>query len=97
MISIKPLDGWIEMANEQDEGSHGGCGRPASNFILVNGFSVGFHISCSHRKAWMSRLGKGLYFYAIFETITGCPPNINENIGRLRSKVMPPLKVLQCN
>ena len=82
------------MANKQDEG---GWGRPAGNCILVNGFSVGFHISCSHRKAWMSRLGKGLYFYAIFETITGCSPNITENIGWLRSKVVTPLKVLQCN
>ena len=81
----------------QDEGSYGGWGRPASICILVNGFSVGFYISCSHRKAWMSRLDKGLYFYAIFETIAGCSPNVTENISWLRSKVMPPLKVLQYN
>ena len=82
------------MANKQDEG---GCGRPASICILVNGFSVGSHISCSHRKAWMPYLDKGLYFYAMFETMAGCSPNVTENIGRLRSKVVPPLKVLQYN
>ena len=82
------------MENKQDEG---GCSRPAGNCILVNGFSVGFHISCSHRKAWMSRLDKGLYFYAIFETIAGCSPNVTENISWIRSKVVLPLKVLQYN
>ena len=83
------------MANKKDEGSHGG--RPASICILVNGFYVGSHILCSHRKAWTPYLDKGLYFYTIFETMTGCFPNVTENISWLRSKVMPPLKVLQYN
>ena len=82
------------MANKQDEG---GCDRPGGDCILVNGFPVGFRISCSHRKAWMPCLDKGLYFYAIFETMTGCSPNVTENISRLRSKVTTLLKVLQCN
>ena len=81
------------MANTQDEG---GCDRPIGDCILVNGFPVGF-TSCNHRKAWMPYLDKGLYFYAIFETIAGCSPNVTENIGRLRSKVATRLKVLQCN
>ena len=85
------------MANKQDEGSYGGCGRPAGNCILVNGFPVGFLTSCRHRKAWMPRGGKDLYFYVIFETITGCSSNVTENISRLRSKVATLLKVLQCN
>ena len=85
------------MTNKQDEGNYGGCDRPVGDCILVNGFPVGFLTLCSHRKAWMPRLGKGLYFYAIFETITGCSPNITENIGQLRSKVVTLLKVLQCN
>ena len=85
------------MSHKRYEGSQGGGGRPASNFILVNGFYVGSHILCSHRKAWTPYLNKGLYFYAMFETIAGCSPNVTENISWLRSKVMPPLKVLQYN
>ena len=85
------------MSNKRYEGSQGGGGRPASNFILVNGFSVDPHISCSHRKAWMSRLRKGLYIYAIFDTIAGCSPNVAGNTSCLRSREMPPLKVLQYN
>ena len=85
------------MINGKEKENSGGCDRPVYDYNLVNGFPVGFLTLCSHRKAWMPRLGKGLYFYAIFETITGCSPNVTENIGRLRSKVVTPLKVLQCN
>ena len=87
----------MNMISRNEKGKSGGCSRPVGDCTLVDGLLVSFLTSCSHKKAWMSRLGKGLYFYAIFETITGCSPNITENIGRLRSKVVTPLKVLQCN
>ena len=87
----------MNMISRNEKENSGGCDQPVGDCLLVNGFPVGVLTSCSHRKAWMPRLGKGLYFYAIFETITGCSPNITENIGRLRSKVVTPLKVLRCN
>ena len=96
--SIKRLlNGQINMANKKDEGSHIGCGRPSSICLSVDDFAVDSHILCSHRKVWMTYLDKGLYIHAIFETMTGCSPNVTENISWLRSQIMSPLKFLQVN
>ena len=82
----------MNMLSRNEKGKIGGCSRPVGDCTLVDGLPVSFLTSCSHRKAWMSRLDKGLYFYAVFETIAGCSPNVTENISWLRSQVMSPLK-----
>ena len=83
------------MTIKKDKGSYGG--RPARVYVLVDGLSVDFHILCSHRKVWMTYLDKGLYINAVFETMTGCSPNVTEIISWLRSQIKSSLKVLQYN